>query len=199
MAADKRARLETDDEGGRLDGRSSLRAAVVAVLLERPGHGYDIAQRINLRAGSSVRIEPKHIYSVLGSLEKAGLVRSRMERDTEPHGKTIFHPTEWAERAWREWRAAPPEVSEVRKDIQTRLAFSSKADVPELLRGLSRYRIDLLDAIETNATEHAPGRSWGGLVKGLMATAVIRHLQSELKWIEEVCDELEAVVPEQSP
>lgn len=199
MVADKRARPDADDEGGQLDGRSSLKAAVVAVLLERPGHGYDVAQRINLRAGSSVQIEPKHIYSVLGSLEKAGLVRSRRESDAGPQGKTIFHPTERAEGAWREWRARPPEVSEVRKDIQTRLAFSGEADAPELLRVLSRYRIDLLDEIEVNALAPASGRSWGGLVKGFLATAAGGHLQFELEWIEEVCEELEAIVREQSP
>jgi hypothetical protein len=36
----------------RLEAKAPVKAAALAVLLEAPGHGYDVAQRINRRMGS---------------------------------------------------------------------------------------------------------------------------------------------------
>jgi DNA-binding PadR family transcriptional regulator len=199
VGADKRAKLEQGDGTGQLSGRSPLQAAALAVLLDQPGHGYDVAKRVNMRVGSPLEIQPKHIYGVLASLERVGVVRSHKESPSSPHGQTIFYPTELAERAWREWLVRPPQMTVVRKDIQTRLAFSSEADAPELLVALRGYRADLLEMIEKNAGVHAaPGASWGARVDGFTRAGADRRLKAELEWIEEICRELEAIISEQS-
>lgn len=56
MAAKRKA---TEDEARASLARSPIKAAALSVLLERPGHGYDVAQRINMRLGPSWQLEAK--------------------------------------------------------------------------------------------------------------------------------------------
>jgi DNA-binding PadR family transcriptional regulator len=184
-----------DESKARLDGRSPLRTAALAVLLEKPGHGYDVAHRINMRMGASWCLEAKHIYPVLEALEKAGLLRS--EKDpSDRRRRRIFYPTELAEQARREWLTTPTRVTIVREDIQARLAFSSEEEVPDLLRALEAYRADLLVAIEENAVADVPTRSWLSRVMSFTRSGVDRRLMAELEWVGEVERELEEFLAE---
>jgi DNA-binding PadR family transcriptional regulator len=191
----KKTTRDSDESKTRLDGRSPLRTAALAVLLERPGHGYDVAHRINMRLGASWHLEAKHIYPVLQALERAGLLRS--EKDpSDRRGRRIFYPTELAERARREWLTTPTRVTVVREDIQTRLAFSSEEEAPDLLRALEGYRDDLLVAVEENAVSDVPTRSWLSRVMSFTRSGVDRRLMAELEWVGEVERELEDLLAE---
>src|SRR6202161_3433974 len=190
---------KNQQEEPQLEGKSPVKAAALAVLLEAPGHGYDVARRINRRMGNSWDVNEKHIYSILKQLERAGLVRSE-EGSTQdpPYWRRVYHPTDRAEQARREWLATPPEMSFVRSDIHARFAFSSEADAPELLGALDRYRNDLLEAIEANAETETPRVSWLGRVISLSRLAVDQRLKPELEWIGEAHRELEGVIAERS-
>jgi DNA-binding PadR family transcriptional regulator len=193
--AEKKTNGDSEEGKVLLDGRSPLRTAVLAVLLEKPGHGYDVAHRINMRLGASWRLEAKHIYPVLEGLERAGLLRS--ERDpTDRRKRRIFYPTESAEQARRKWLTTPTRVTVVREDIQTRLAFSSEEEAPDLLRALAGYRNDLLAAVEENSVSDVLARSWLSRVMGFTRSGVDHRLMAELEWIGEVERELEEFLGE---
>jgi DNA-binding PadR family transcriptional regulator len=171
------------------------RAAAVAVLIEAPGHGYDVARRVNRRMGVSWRVQEKHIYAILGQLQEAGLVSSQKEPcDEHPYVRKVYHPTEKALQARAEWFAASPAMGIVRADIDARLAFSTEADAPELLRALDEYRADLLEAIEANAATLTPAVSWLGRVMSLSRSAVDRRLKAEIDWVGEARRELEGAL-----
>ncbi len=148
--------------------------------------------------GPSWQLRAKHIYPVLEGLERAGLLRSEKETPTAPRGRTIFYPTELAERARREWLTTPTRVTVVREDIQSRLAFSSEEEAPELLRALDRYREDLLQAIEENTVVHAPVMSWMGRVMSFTRAGVDHRLTAELEWVGEVRAEIAEIVAARS-
>jgi DNA-binding PadR family transcriptional regulator len=61
--------------GGRRARRGDVRAAVMALLDERPMHGYEIIQELSARTGGAWRPSPGSIYPTLQMLEDAGLVR----------------------------------------------------------------------------------------------------------------------------
>jgi DNA-binding PadR family transcriptional regulator len=61
--------------GGRRARRGDVRAAVLALLDERPMHGYEIIQELSARTGGSWRPSPGSIYPTLQLLEDAGFVR----------------------------------------------------------------------------------------------------------------------------
>jgi DNA-binding PadR family transcriptional regulator len=176
-----------------VDGKSPIRTAVLAALIEAPAHGWDIARRANLRMGSSWHVEPKHIYSYLERLEADGLVRSeQMVFKRSPYVRDVYFPTAKGEQARRDWLAARPKSSVVRTDLNVRLAFSTEEDIPDVLRALEERRLDLLEEIEENEARETPRVSYVGTVISLQCSAVEKRLRAEAEWIEEARLELEA-------
>jgi DNA-binding PadR family transcriptional regulator len=62
--------------------RGDIRTAVLAVLAEEPGHGYDVIQRLEEKTGGAWRPSPGSVYPTLQLLEDEGLVRSA-ERESK--------------------------------------------------------------------------------------------------------------------
>jgi DNA-binding PadR family transcriptional regulator len=59
---------------GRRTARGDIRAAVLALVAERPRHGYEIIQEIAERSGGAWRPSPGSVYPTLSQLEDEGLV-----------------------------------------------------------------------------------------------------------------------------
>jgi DNA-binding PadR family transcriptional regulator len=74
--------------GGRMR-RGDIRTAVLAVLAEEPGHGYEVIQRIEEKSGGVWRPSPGSVYPTLQLLEDEGLVQA-VERD----GKRVYEVTD---------------------------------------------------------------------------------------------------------
>lgn len=75
--------------GGMRARRGDVRAAVLALLAERPMHGYEMIKELEERTGGAWTPSPGSIYPTLQMLEDEGLVRGE-ERD----GKRRFALTE---------------------------------------------------------------------------------------------------------
>jgi DNA-binding PadR family transcriptional regulator len=181
-----------------VEGRSPIKAAALAVLLESPTYGYEVAKRINRRMGASWHVQAKHIYPVLKQLEADGLVRSESRPiDGPPYSRQFFYPTDRAVRARHEWLTTPPAASVMRADIHARLAFSTQEEIPELLRGLNEWRVDLLEEVEENVETETPRVSWLGTIMSLYRSAVDKRLKAELEWVGEACRALEEAIAEQ--
>jgi DNA-binding PadR family transcriptional regulator len=73
--------------GGRMR-RGDIRTALLAILAEEPGHGYDLIQRLEEKTGGAWRPSPGSVYPTLQLLEDEGFVRS-VERD----GKRMYEIT----------------------------------------------------------------------------------------------------------
>ena len=74
--------------GGR-NKRGDIRTALLTVLTEGPGHGYDIMQRVEEKTGGAWRPSPGSVYPTLQLLGDEGFVIA-IERD----GKRVFEITE---------------------------------------------------------------------------------------------------------
>jgi DNA-binding PadR family transcriptional regulator len=175
-----------------VEGRSPLKAAALAVLLEGPTYGYDVARQINRRMGASWHVQAKHIYAVLDQLKDAGLLRSEIhEVGDPPRSQRFYYPTDVAEQARRDWLITPPSASILRADIHARLAFCTEEEVPMLLRALNEWRVDLLEEIEKNAETGTPRVSWLGMIMSLYRSAVDKRLKAEVEWAGEACQMIE--------
>ena len=69
--------------------RGDIRTAVLAILAEEPGHGYEVMQRLEEKSGGAWRPSPGSVYPMLQLLEDEELVRS-----TERDGKRVFEVTD---------------------------------------------------------------------------------------------------------
>lgn len=73
--------------------RGNVRNAVLALLVRRPRHGYEIIQEINARSAGQWRPSPGSVYPTIARLEGEELVR------TEPiQGRRVVHLTEQGHR-----------------------------------------------------------------------------------------------------
>jgi DNA-binding PadR family transcriptional regulator len=181
-----------------LGRRSPLPAAVVGVLLEGPGYGYEIASRLQKRLGPSWRIYAKHLYPLLKELEKAGLVRSeetpgdpQARRRASKNDRTVYFPTPVALAARDKWMEAPILMTLVRADIQAHLAFAREEEASMILKLLDRYEEDLIADLEANAVVDVPRVSWLGLVMSQLRASVSKRLDAEKAWIEELRRDIE--------
>lgn len=184
-----------------LNGHSPVKAAALAMLLESPGHGYEIAQRINQRMGVAWNLREKQIYSALRQLEEAGLARSGEEPSSRKANmsRIVFYPTELAEPALSEWFAGAPVRSTIRADIDARIAFASEEQLPELLRSLDAYRLDLLKEIEDNAVFAVPNiPGWLARKMRMTQLTVERRRKSEIDLIGELKREIEEEIAERA-
>ena len=71
--------------------RSQLRFYLLLLLNERPGHGYDLVER--LRPFGYERDDPAQTYRALHWLEEAGLVEPTWETVGPGPARRVFHPT----------------------------------------------------------------------------------------------------------
>src|SRR3954452_17716485 len=68
-----------EGRGGRRGGRGSrpnVRPAVLALLLERPMHGYEMIQELDARTNGIWRPSPGSVYPTLQMLEDEGLIEA---------------------------------------------------------------------------------------------------------------------------
>ena len=91
--------------GGR-GGRPNVRAAVLALLLERPMHGYEMIQELDSRTNGIWRPSPGSIYPTLQLLEDEGLIEPesegsrksyRLTADGRPEAETAAQNAPWAQ------------------------------------------------------------------------------------------------------
>ncbi|MGW2747112.1 PadR family transcriptional regulator [Streptomyces sp. NPDC001450] len=82
--------------------RGDVRASILALLKDRPMHGYEMIQEIAERSGGAWKPSPGSVYPTLQLLEDEGLITSESEG-----GKKLFSLTESGRSAAEEGPEAP--------------------------------------------------------------------------------------------
>jgi DNA-binding PadR family transcriptional regulator len=83
--------------GGRFFGPGELRLALLALIAEEPGHGYELMNRLEDRFAGAYQASPGAVYPTLQLVEDEGLVR------VEPDGgRKVFHATDEGRREVRD-------------------------------------------------------------------------------------------------
>jgi len=165
-------------------GSSPLKGALLGLLLQHPGHGYDLANRLNRRLGPAWQIEAKGLYPMLQQLERAGLVSSRRVFGDGPTGqRLVYSPAPPAQAALTEWMAAGALAEPLRGELQAKVAVARAQDVPRLLAALDCYERDCRLLLRASNEEFAQARSWIALAMNLTRAAALTRLRAELEWI----------------
>jgi DNA-binding PadR family transcriptional regulator len=165
---------------------------LLGLLLERPGYGYELAQRLNERMGPSWKLTPSSIYSVLERLEADQLVRRTvkdMPGRQRQRERVMFHATDAAAEAFEEWLARPARKEPIRTELLAKIAVARPEDAERLLASLDEYerecRVFLRGADQQTAdSESAPRHAWSALLSDVIETAADQQLRAELEWVE---------------
>jgi len=167
-------------------GRSShLRGALLGLVLERPSHGGELANRLATRLGETWRIDSTDVYRLLDNLRAEGLVQAREEprRDKRMGTRIVYHPTEQTSTALTRWIETLLPRETFRLGLQAKLAVAREQDVPGLRSALKQHKRECL----TLATIMCPGdgepSSWNALFMDCTRDGIHQMLQTELDWV----------------
>lgn len=178
----------------RAGATSPVTGALLGLLLERPGYGYELAQRMNERMGPAWRLTPSSIYPVLERLEAEQLVTRAVKEMTgrqRQRERVMYHATAAAEEAFEHWLSRPARKEPVRIELLARIAVARPQDAPRLLAALDEYERDCHELLETSSDADAgtasssvdDEQSWGDLLTEVVHGAIGEHLRAELDWI----------------
>jgi DNA-binding PadR family transcriptional regulator len=113
-------------------GRSAhLRGALLGLVLERPSHGGELANRLAIRLGETWRIDSNDVYRLLQNLLDEGLIEVREEprRDKRPGTRIVYYPTELTSTALTRWIETLLPRETFRLGLHAKLAVAREQDV----------------------------------------------------------------------
>ncbi|HEX4467682.1 MAG TPA: PadR family transcriptional regulator [Solirubrobacteraceae bacterium] len=161
-----------------------LRGALLGLLLERPGHGGDLANRLSARLGETWRVDTNDVYRLLEQLENTGLADSRDEpkRGNQRRTHLVYYPTTETSEALTLWMETLLPREPVRLGLQAKLSVAREQDAPRLLTALKAYERECLVLAHLVGPGDVGARSWSALCMDCTREAVYAQLQTEVDW-----------------
>jgi len=161
-----------------------LRGALLGLLLERPGHGGDLANRLASRLGETWRVDTNDVYRLLEQLENTGLAVGRDEpkRNNERRMHLVYHPTEETAEALTLWMETLLPREPVRLAMQAKLSVARPEDGQRLLVALRAYERECAALARLVSPGDGRAQSWAALCIDCTRDAVYAQLQTEIDW-----------------
>jgi DNA-binding PadR family transcriptional regulator len=163
-----------------------MRHAILALLAQQPGHGYDLKSRLEQDFGAAwPSVNIGQVYATLGRLERDGLVASEAVQQESRPEKKVYELTAGGRDALRQWLTSETEVPRVTGEIFVKLLFAGLPGLAGLADRrllVERQRARWLQALrDVNARALAGDPAAPGT---LLLEGAILHLQADLKWLE---------------
>lgn len=134
----------------------SVKHAVLGLVIERPGYGYELVQRLGQRI-EGWRPSETAVYPALRSLRTDGMIRARdaVQAGGSAHrGVVWYEATDAGREEFRAWVRAPTDVPPQRDPFWLKVAFASAEDLPwlvELARELEVACLERMAALGDDA------------------------------------------------
>lgn len=179
----------------------SVKYAVLGLLSQRRGYGYDLVQRFGEQVGPAWQLNAGAIYVALDKLEQEGLVRPVPSEGGEPltrrrtmrgAPRVIYEPTPRGVERFEEWMAARSSMAPLREELHLKLALSSPGNLPRLIELTYEQEETCLERLEEHmgarAIDDLPltARSWPAVASVMVRDAEIAHLQATVEWLRRV-------------
>jgi DNA-binding PadR family transcriptional regulator len=171
----------------------SARHAVLGLVIEQPGYGYQLACRLEERCGAW-GWESSGVYSALNQLARDGHVRRRGEKGPGATGRgaprVIYEATPLGEDFFRDWMVVSSPPSPFRQELDLKILFSGPEFLPRLIDqtwAQEQQCIDDLRALTSAMRASAPGRmpTWHEAAGVLQRDAEIKLLQVRIEWLQD--------------
>lgn len=183
----------------------SAKHAVLGLLIERPAHGYELAQRLEERC-ASMSWTPTGVYQALDWLFREGYVRTHREeqdvRDTSRDRSApplIYEATDRGLDFFRGWMVDPSPPRPVRQELDVKLLFAGAEDIPALVEQARLYEYHCLDRLRTlfRSTPEPEGDrpratsvEFRELGERLRLDGEVKILQARIEWLRNVREEM---------
>ncbi len=169
----------------------SAKNAVLGLVIERPGYGYDLARRLRERFGSS-GFAPTGVYSALDQLRAEALVRNAGSRtdgaNERAAPRTIYEATPKGIDHFERWMLGGSSLAPVRDELYMKIALSKPHNLSRLIELAQTQESDCLARLEdlrrpTMRSRSAP-RVWPDVALLLVRDAEIKQLQARVEWLQ---------------
>jgi DNA-binding PadR family transcriptional regulator len=164
---------------------ASVRGALLGLVLERPGQGGDLANRLRIRLGETWKLDSNDVYRLLEGLEQEGLVQSVAAPHSESGRRPIvtYHPTDETAGALTVWMETLLPREPVRLALQAKLAVARPEDADRMMDALTEYEESCLMLAQLVAPSIGEGsRSWTALCLECTRDAAYSQLEAEVRW-----------------
>lgn len=176
----------------------SAKHAVLGLVIERPGYGYQLAQRLDERFGSS-GFAPSGVYSALDQLSRDDLVRSAGEMGAGPARRaaprTIYEATEEGVDHFEAWMLDPSPAPPLRDELHMKIALCRPRNLPRLIEMVAGQEQVCLGRLQDlkGLTQEAAGasRDWSALMRMLATEAEVAFWNSRIEWLQNARELLE--------
>jgi len=180
----------------------SVKYAVLGLLAQRRGYGYDLVQRFEEQVGPAWQLNAGAIYVALDKLEQEGLVRpiaqdgdAPLTRRRTARGapRVIYEATPDGLERFEDWMATGSSMSPLREELHLKLALSQPRNLPRLIELTYEQEQACLERLE----QHLGGTAafdellastppWSAVASLMVRDAEIAHLQATVEWLRRI-------------
>jgi DNA-binding PadR family transcriptional regulator len=170
----------------------SAKHAVLGLVIERPGYGYDLARRLEDRCGAW-GWERSGVYSALDQLTRDGHVRSEKAKvragSARSAPRAIYESTAEGVDYFREWITRSTSPSPVRQELDLKILFSGPEFLPRLIEQTWAQEQMCMDQLRVLSVMNQPlgasgTRTWREVAPVLQREAEIKLLQVRVEWLQ---------------
>jgi DNA-binding PadR family transcriptional regulator len=184
----------------------SAKHAVLGLVIERPGYGYQLAQRLDERFGSS-GFAPSGVYSALDQLARDDLIRSAGEKGPGPARRaaprTIYEATDEGVDHFEAWMLDPSPTPPLRDELHMKIALCRPRNVPRLIDAVCGQELVCLGRLRdlkgVAGQEPAGSGDWSALMRTLAAGAEVAFWNARIEWLQGARELLEQLRDERRP
>jgi DNA-binding PadR family transcriptional regulator len=188
-------------QGGAND-TMSVKYAVLGLLAQRRGYGYDLVQRFEEQVGPAWQLNAGAIYVALDKLEQEGLVRPvttdepgapvTRRRTARGAPRVIYEATQQGLERFEDWMATRSSMSPLREELHLKLALSQPRNLGRLIELTYEQEQACLERLE----QHLGGATfdelvssaqpWPAVASVMVRDAEIAHLQATVEWLRRI-------------
>jgi DNA-binding PadR family transcriptional regulator len=184
---------------------SSIQHAVLGLVIERPGYGYEIAQRMVERVGS-LRASETAVYPALRKLKGDGFIQQRQTRRAAVANAPVYKQATWYEATdegrvhLHEWIIAPTEPAPLRDEIHIKIAFASPGELPQLVdqtRDLEKAylaRIEDLASPDTDVDALLDAKEWRPIGQLWLRRTEVAYLTVSIEALQDARGKMKQVI-----
>lgn len=161
----------------------AVREGLLALLSERPGHGYQLKTGFEAATGGVWRLNVGQVYTTLDRLARDGLVR--VDDDEGQRSFRITPDGVAALGAW--WETVPGDEPPQRDELMLKVLMAVSRGRGHGLEVIDRQRKAVMSLLQhrRRATSAAKAKGGGGsLTKELVDDALVFRAEADLRWLD---------------
>lgn len=166
----------------------SIKHALLALLAQKPGYGYDLKRRFDEAAGLLWPLQQAQVYNNLRQLEGEGLVEleARVVQENLPDQK-LYSLTEAGQQELDRWSSLPVQSSrKLKDDFYLKLTVLAAVlrqpeQLTELLWRQREFNLQYLRELEAALVE---AETAGDEVSASLLEGAILHAEADLAWLD---------------